>query len=240
MNSSNTSGSSEKSKNNIELFLPYAAPYFAYIALASVLHNKLSEDIIHMVQLVIVPAFLFWAWKLYIPFTGPKNKWASCLWGIVFGVIGLVVWCGLYIPFTHTENAEAWSTYGLVLRILAGGFVAPIIVELLMRGYIFRFALQWELVREEGVKRPFSVAFDEFCIDDVEPGQWSVFAVVISTVIFAAGHLVTQWPAAIAYGILMAFLWIWRKDLISCMIAHGTTNIGLALYVFYSGRWELW
>jgi len=38
----------------------------------------------------------------------------------------------------------------------------------------------------------------------------------------------------------MCVLYIIRKDLLSCMVAHGTTNFGLALYVYYTGHWQLW
>ena len=239
MSLSDAPGSLKKWKN-IELLIPYAAPYFAYVALASLLSNWLSAEIIYILQLIIVPGLLIWAWRWYVPFTGPKNRWGSCFWGVVSGVIGLVIWCALYTPFTISGDNDPWSVYGLILRILAAGFVVPVFEELFMRGFIFRIALQWDLLRKNGIDRPLSLALDEQSINDVAPGQWSVYAIVISTVIFAAGHLIPQWPAAIAYGALMAFLWIWRKDLISCIVAHGTTNIGLALYVYFSGHLELW
>lgn len=63
---------------------------------------------------------------------------------------------------------------------------------------------------------------------------------MISTVVFTLGHEVSQWPAAIAYGLLMAALWINRKDLLSCVIAHGVTNIALALYIWNTRQWGLW
>lgn len=239
MNSSSPLSAREKWKNT-NLLIPYAAPYFAYVALASVLHGKLPGNVIYLLQLAIVPGLLWWAWKWYVPLTGPKNRWISGLWGFVVGIIGLVVWCGLYMPFIPPGDGEPWSIYGLVLRLLAAGLVVPVFEELFMRGFVFRIALQWDLLRQKGVDMPFKSALDEANIADVAPGQWTVYAVVISTVIFTAGHLVGEWPASIAYGILMAFLWIVRKDLISCIIAHGTTNIGLALYVYYSGHWGLW
>lgn len=239
MNSSNTDSSREKWKN-MDLLIPYAAPYFAYVALSSVLHNKLPEEIIYIMKLVIVPGLLIWAWKWYVPLTGPENKWISCLWGIVFGIIGLVVWCGLYAPFTTPGDSAPWSDLGFILRLLTAGFVVPVFEELFMRGFVFRVALQWDLLRRQKTPKAFSAALDEASIFDVAPGQWSVYAIVISTIIFAAGHLVAEWPAAIAYGLLMALLWIFRKDLISCIVAHAVTNIGLALYVYYFGHWELW
>ncbi|NWH06074.1 CPBP family intramembrane metalloprotease [Desulfobacter latus] len=224
----------------MDLLIPYAAPYFAYVALSSVLHNKLPEEIIYIMKLVIVPGLLIWAWKWYVPLTGPENKWISCLWGIVFGIIGLVVWCGLYAPFTTAGGGAPWSDLGFTLRLLTAGFVVPVFEELFMRGFVFRVALQWDLLRRQKTPKAFSAALDEASMFDVAPGQWTVYAVVISTIIFAAGHLVAEWPAAIAYGVLMALLWILRKDLISCIVAHGVTNIGLALYVYHSGHWALW
>ena len=239
MSTSNITCSRKKWKN-MDLLIPYAAPYFAYVAFSSVLQNKLPEEIIYIMKLVIVPGLLIWAWKWYVPLTGPKNKWISCLWGIVFGIIGLVVWCGLYAPFITPEDGEPWSDLGFALRLLTAGFVVPIFEELFMRGFVFRVALQWDLLRRQKTPKPFSAALDESSIFDVAPGQWTVYAIGISTIIFAAGHVVGEWPAAIAYGFLMAFLWILRKDLISCIVAHGVTNIGLALYVYYFGHWELW
>jgi len=81
---------------------------------------------------------------------------------------------------------------------------------------------------------------DEDSISNVRPGAWSVGAVLISSLVFALGHTIPEWPAAVAYGILMSILWIIRKDLLSCIIAHGTTNLTLALYVYFTGHWELW
>ena len=38
----------------------------------------------------------------------------------------------------------------------------------------------------------------------------------------------------------MAALWIARKDLLSCVVAHAVANLALALWVWTSGRFELW
>ena len=61
-----------------------------------------------------------------------------------------------------------------------------------------------------------------------------------SSVLFALGHAPHEWVAAVAYGLLMAGLWILRKDLLSCVVAHAVTNLALGVYVQYTGRWELW
>jgi hypothetical protein len=65
-------------------------------------------------------------------------------------------------------------------------------------------------------------------------------ALLIAMGLFALGHSSAEWTAAVAYGLLMAGLWILRKDLLSCVTAHVATNLGLALYVRVTGHWALW
>jgi membrane protease YdiL (CAAX protease family) len=63
---------------------------------------------------------------------------------------------------------------------------------------------------------------------------------VISSLAFAAGHAPGEWVAATAYGLLMAGLWVWRRDLLSCVVAHSVTNVTLALWVWKTGQWSVW
>ncbi|WP_027363098.1 CPBP family glutamic-type intramembrane protease [Desulfospira joergensenii] len=225
--------------SNRELIIPYAAPYFAYVGIASLLQDKISVELNYSLKLVIVTALLVWAWRWYIPLTGPRSRRASCLWGVGFGLVGLVLWCGLYRPFAG-DGGEAWSFSGFILRMVTASLVVPVFEELMMRGFVFRLALQWDEFRRQKAKTPLLDALEEANINDVSPGAWSVPAVLISTVVFTVGHTVPEWPAAIVYGILMSVLWIMRKDLLSCIVAHGVTNLGLALYVYFTGSWALW
>jgi len=224
---------------NRELIMPYAAPYFAYVGLASFFHNKICVEINYVLKMVIVTGLLVWAWRWYFPVTGPNNRWGSCIYGVVFGLVGLVLWIACYQPFAGSSG-EPWSMTGFFLRMVTASLVVPVFEELLMRGFVFRFVLQWDRFRMQKKSKPFSEALENESVFNVEPGAWSVAAVLISSVVFALGHTVGEWPASVAYGILMCVLLIIRKDLLSCMVAHGTTNLGLALYVFYTGHWELW
>lgn len=229
---------------NRDLMIPYFAPYLAYVGIASLLSNVIPIEINYVIRLLVVPALLFWAWRWYVPLTGPNSPVGSVLYGIVFGLAGLVVWVVLYTPFAPTD-AQPWSTSGFCLRLLSASLVVPVFEEMAMRGYIFRFAVQWDMIRKIKTQRkpgqsPFLTALDQASISDVKPGAWTIPAILISSLIFALGHTLAEWPASIAYGILMSLVWIIRKDLLSCIIAHGTTNLALALYVYYAGRWDLW
>ncbi len=230
--------------SNRDLMIPYFAPYFAYVGIASLFQNILPIEINYVLRLIVVPALLFWAWKWYLPLTGPKSLAGSFVYGVGFGLAGLVLWCVLYAPFTEPDTT-AWSTFGFYLRLISASLVVPVFEEIVIRGYVFRFVLQWDQIirnkiRKKTINSYLLKVLDESNISAVRPGAWSVPAVVISSIIFAAGHTVPEWPAALAYGLLISILWIIRKDLFSCIIAHATTNLTLALYVYFSGHWELW
>ena len=109
-----------------------------------------------------------------------------------------------------------------------------------MRGWLLGFAVEWDRARRAGAPRPLERALDERSVHALEPGAWTPLALGLSSAVFALGHAPAHWPAALAYGIAMCGLWIARRDLVSCVAAHATTNLVLALYVRASGNWALW
>ncbi len=225
---------------NRRLLLPYSAPFLAYVLIASALGDFTSFEVNYILRLIATLGLLIWAWKWYFPIKGPRSPFVSVLFGVGAGFLGLVIWVVLLQPFVSPEDSEPWTTTGFMLRLLAAGMLVPVFEELLMRGFIFRLALQWDEARKAKEDEPLQVALDERSVNDVKPGAWTWAAVIISTVVFASGHNVYEWPASIGYGLLMSFLWIVRKDLLSCIVAHSVTNICLALYVLQTESWHLW
>lgn len=92
-------------------------------------------------------------------------------------------------------------------------------------------AFQWGEARRQKKDMPLQFSLDEKNINDVPPGAWSWSAVIISTLVFASVYHFYESPASIIFGLLMSLLWILRKDLIVCIVAHSVTNILLAVYV---------
>ena len=225
---------------NRDLLLPYFLPYAAYVGLASISPDWLPMQWNYLARIVVVPILLIWGWRWYVSLTGPMNRWGSVLAGIVGGLAGTVLWVALLQPFVEPFGGDPWTPAEFLLRILAASLIVPIFEELLLRGMIFRMALQWDQARKAGREDPVGVALDGAAIDEVKPGAWSFLAILISTVAFTVGHNVPEWPASMGYGALMCGLWILRKDLLSCIVAHGVTNFTLALYVIHTGKWGLW
>ncbi len=151
-----------------------------------------------------------------------------------------MIWISLLAPFIlHTEKTP-WSSTAFLLRLTAAGLLVPVFEELLMRGFVFRLALQWDQARKLGDREPLQTALDDKSVNEVKAGEWSWMAVAISTAAFTSGHQIEEWPASIAFGLLMSFLWVYQKDLLSCVIAQTVTNIALACYVLLTGNWQFW
>lgn len=224
---------------NRRLLLAYAIPYFVYVGIASLFAGHLPVELIYALRLLVVPVLIVWAWRWYVPLKGPKSPWASVATGTVAGLAGAAFWVAFLWPFA-AKNVEPWTDLAFVLRLVATGMIVPVFEELLMRGFILRLTVQWDNARKEGDKNPLGSALDERSVISVKPGAWTCWAIAISTIAFTLGHHVREWPAAMVFGLLMAFLWIYRKDLLSCVTAHGVANVTLALFVRATGNWGLW
>ncbi len=224
---------------NRRLLLAYAIPYFVYVGIASVFTGYLPIELIYALRLFVVSGLIVWAWRWYIPLKGPKSSWASMVAGTIAGLVGAVVWVALLGPFA-AKNVEPWSDLAFFLRLVAAGMIVPVFEELLMRGFILRLTVQWDNARKEGEKDALGLVLNERSVISVKPGAWTFWAIAISTIVFTLGHHVREWPAAMVFGFLMAFLWIYRKDLLSCVIAHSIANITLALFVRTTGNWGFW
>jgi len=226
--------------SNRKLLLPYAAPYLAYVVIASALADFTSIEVNYMLRIIAVVGLLVWAWKWYIPLTGPRSPVTSVVTGVLAGLLGTVIWVLLLLPMAETSETAPWSPAAFTLRLLSATLLVPVFEELIMRGFIFRLAYQWGEARKNKVDQPLATVLDERSIDKTPSGAWSWTAVIVSTLVFTSGHHMSEWPASIAYGLLMCALLIVRKDLLCCIVAHAVTNLGLALYVLKTGNWYLW
>lgn len=224
---------------NRQLIVPYILPYFAYVGIASVPVSVLSREANYGLRIVVVGMLLLWARRWYFSLSGPRPASASVGWGIVAGIAGAAVWVALLAPFVSSGGA-GWSPLAFWLRFAAAGALVPVFEEMMMRGFVFRLALQWDLERRKGNDDALQDVLDNRSLDSVRPGEWSWAAVLVSTAVFAAGHGMAEWPAAVAYGLLMCGLWAWRGDLVSCIAAHAASNVALALFVLGTGQWQYW
>jgi len=226
-------------RNNRDLLLPYALPYIAWVLVYTLLHGWLDMAWIYALRMVIVTILLWKFNKYYISIFSARSRSHSIFMGIFWGILGCIIWVMLLSPFI-SDNALPWDTLPFFLRIISATLLVPVFEELLMRGYIFRLATQWELFRKTATDNALARTMELSRIHDDTPPSWSLSAIIFSTFFFTMGHTIHEWPAAIVYGLLMVFLLIRTGGLLACVIAHGTTNLTLGIYVWVTGQWGLW
>jgi membrane protease YdiL (CAAX protease family) len=224
---------------NADLLLPYLAPYGAYVAIAT-LAASLGRVPDYSLRILVTGFLLVLLRKRYQSIVGPRPVLGSVLVGAGVGVVGVLVWIALVLPFQDASAGTPFTAPAVALRIVAATLVVPFIEELLFRGYLLGVVTQWQRARGSGSADPLGVALDRSSVHEIEPGAWTRLAVVVSSIAFALGHAPGQWLAASAYGLLMAGLWIARRDLTAPIAAHATTNLVLYLYIYFSGSWGLW
>ena len=217
---------------NRTLLVPFALPYLLYVGVASVPADWLPRDWNYILRMVLTAGAIAWAWPKLIKLKGEGSARLSVGSGMVVGAIGLVVWLALMAPFVG--EGEAWNPSEWWLRIAAATLIVPIFEEQIMRGFLLRFGTQW------GESKNFDDALDKQSVHELAPGHMTWAGVALSTAVFTLGHAMIEWPAAIAYGLLMCFLLRWRRDMLSVVVAHATTNLLLALFVRTSGSWGYW
>ncbi len=223
---------------NRSLVLPFVLPYVAYVGIASIPADWLARDWNYIARIAIAGGALVWAWPRLLPLRGPGSLRLSIAAGAVAGVVGAALWIALMTPFAG--EAQAWTPQEWWLRVGAAVLIVPIFEEQLMRGYLLRLGTQIGMARKRKEKDPFGVAFEQQSVFDLAPGRVNTFGVVTSIALFTIGHAIIEYPAAIVYGGLMVWLYVWRRDLIGCVIAHAVTNLLLALWVVGTGAWGLW
>jgi len=222
---------------NYELIVPYVLPYFLYVAIAGIF-GFTDVWANYALRVLVVSFFIYRYWEFYVPLTGPKSRRGSVFIGLLFGLFGTFIWICFLSIFVE-PGGEALDTFSFYMKMISITTVVPIFEELLMRVYVFRLAHQWYLYRKEH-KDTVHHVLHERSLNDVKPGEWSVFAIVFSTLVFTLGHGYSAWVSCLLYGPLMVSLWIIRKDIISCIVAHGCTNFALAIYVYTTGNWNYW
>src|SRR4051812_20512074 len=109
----------------------------------------------------------------------------------------------------------------MALRLFGLTCVIALAEELFLRGVIMRFVMQpdwWNV--------PF--------------GQASTLALVVGTVVPMLMHPAELLAAAVWFS-LVSWLMIRTRSFWSCVVAHGTTNLLLGLYVLWAGgdAWQL-
>jgi len=229
--------------------LPFVAPFALFFAF--LIGEGWCPDqhyLVYVAKTICVGAVILWVWQS-LPSLAPKAPVVS----VLIGIVGVVLWVGLdpwsdrldafltglynhvvtvvglvswqspvsapavgRNPFELYPTWEAWGLFGF--RIFGIAIVVPITEELFWRGFLMRW-----LIKEEFTEVPL--------------GTYAPLSFWVTTAFFAAEHG-GQWILGVIVGVIYGIWFIRTKSLGSVMLAHGVTNLLLALYCLETNDWH--
>ncbi len=200
------------------------------------------EHWVYPLQTVLCLALLAWWWPRYT--FRPSS--ARTLWtGVWVGVLGLILWVlpaelfrrygwenewlGMvsrtkpgYDPTVFPAGSLA-SSASLGMRFLRLVIMVPIMEELVMRGFLWRYLTNSEV--------PFTT---------LPFGLWHRLGVLGSILAFTVGHQTADLLGCLSYGVLISYV-AWRtRSLAACIVCHAVTNLLLGGYVMQTQQWGFW
>jgi len=166
------------------------------------------------------------------------------LLGLGVGVLGGVLWillCKLHLeqrlleplglgavidmgrrpgfnPLAQIEDKN-WAYLFLAIRFFGLVVIVPVIEEFFLRGFLMRYVMNvdWPFI-------PFGVA--------------DRLALIVGTAMPMMMHPAELVAAAVWFS-LVTWLMLRTRSIWDCIVAHGTTNLMIGLWVQYSGDWWL-
>lgn len=204
---------------------PFVAPFFVFMAVLSVESYFPDQHYTtYPIKTILVAAVIAWYWRSL-----PSLIPAAPLLSIGVGIVGVVLWVGLdpflvhydqpligRNPFQLYPAGEAWVLFGF--RLMGITLVVPVMEELFWRGFLMRW-----LIKEDFTSVPL--------------GTYQPLSFWVTTACFAAVHG-SEWPLAVGVGVLYGAWFVRTKSLGNIMLAHGVTNLLLALYCLITHDWH--
>jgi CAAX prenyl protease-like protein len=216
----------------------YWLPYLAFMLVISV-GDQLPDGLRVYVlpfQVAAPLAFLLFYWHRghYPELRGYPFGLKGFATDFGVGIAGAALWMAPYLWFDSMRpddepgfDPTLWGTalvpLALFVRAVGYGIVTPFMEELFVRSWLVRYVDVCD-------KR------DDFRDIPIGRFRWRSFAVVV--IWFAFSHVVWERPVAIAWVVLTMLWFYYRKNLMSLVITHAGSNLGiLAFVVLQNGRW---
>lgn len=104
-------------------------------------------------------------------------------------------------------------------RVAGAVIVVPLMEELFWRSFFLRYLIDADF-------------------ESVPIGRFTLSSFLISTVLFGLEHHL--FIAGMIAGAVYSVILYKTRSLSQCVLAHAATNLALACYVLYTGRWYFW
>lgn len=190
-------------------------PFLAYVLIrpaAGFFTNQYTAYALHVLVAVTLLAVF---WKKY------KLNFKFDFLAILVGAIIFLIWIGLegFYPVLFKIEYVPINAFFLISRLIGFLLIAPVIEELFTRSFLIRF-----IISNNWKKVPI--------------GKYTLPSFIITVLFFGFSH--SRWLAGIIAGVLLNLLLYKQKSIESCIVAHFTANLLLAIYVITTSSWFMW
>jgi len=208
--------------------LPYIVPFALFIGL-SYLGTLFENGIYFMypIKTIIVGLSLYYYRKQYQELYQRPNFKAVNI-AIFVGILVFIIWVlpeGFYPKIGSTEfnpyrfENQSFIIFLIVFRLIGASIVVPIFEELFWRSFLIRW-----IVNQDFQKVPL--------------GKFTWLSFGLTVLFFGLEH--DRWLVGMAAGAIYNGLLYKEKNIMSCIIAHGVTNLILGGYVLMTRQWGFW
>jgi CAAX prenyl protease-like protein len=185
---------------------------------------------LYPVRIILVVGFLYSFRKSYseLNWRDLRALPAVCA-TVAVGVVVFICWIGLdNWVFKGAGAGEGFNPFllpsgmqlpAVIVRIIGAVLVVPVMEELFWRSFLLRYIIDPDF-------------------EKVPLGQFSWPSFLITVVLFGVEHHLIL--AGMVAGIFYNLLLYRTRSIAHCILAHSITNLILAGYVLYQGRWDLW
>jgi hypothetical protein len=210
-------------------------PYLAYVALAAWPHRFLPAAAAEALRFAVV-ALLMAAYRRAYRL-GPPLSVRQAAAAALLAPAALGLWLFLYrlvlalpLPAFRTQldlaAAAAPGAAYVILRTLNSVLLVPLFEELFCRAYVGE--LLAGLKRGPGgFSARLALRMEETPAPLPEPPARGA-AARGSAVVFALGHGIAAWPAALAYFAVTTAFYRRTRSFRACVLVHGLVNLGIA------------
>jgi len=215
----------------------YWLPYLAFM-LAIGVGGKLPDDLRAYVLPIQVAAPLGFLLFYYLRGAYPELRvypfgFRGLALDFGIGLAGAALWMAPYLwidsmrpeesGFDPTLFGASLVPLALLVRAIGYGIVTPFMEELFVRSWMLRFVDVFD-------------TRDDFRDQPIGRFRWRSFAVIV--IWFTLSHAAWERPVAFAWVALTMLWFYYRKNLLSLVIVHAGSNLGiLAFVIAESGRW---
>jgi CAAX prenyl protease-like protein len=145
------------------------------------------------------------------------------------GLLVFVLWINMHWSLSAASEPEGFNpallpgrNYLIVMtffRIAGAVLVVPLMEELFWRSFLIRYIIDKHF-------------------DKVPMGTFTWVSFLLTVILFGLEHNFIY--AGIMAGIFFNLILYKTRSLAQCVLSHAVTNLALAIYVIYTGKWEFW